>query len=92
MACLNKLEWFLSEIRINQLTVSVTRAKCYKTFFPPSGLYSPVYFLWVRLGAYPSEAPFSYPTLGEALALLAKIRLGRKGLPRTNALTYYKNL
>ncbi len=41
---------------------------------------------------YKSEAPFSNPTLGQAVALPAKIRLGYTGLPGTNALAYYKNL
>jgi len=51
---------------------------------------SQVYCLWVKPGAYPSEAPFSYSTPGKAPALLVNFRLGlgRKGLPRTNSLAY----
>jgi hypothetical protein len=37
-----------------------------------SGLYSQVYCLWVRPGAYPSEAPFRYSPLGQAASLAHK--------------------
>jgi len=42
-------------------------------------------------GAYPSEAPFNYSTVGYSPALPTNIRLGCIGLPRTNTLAYYEN-
>ncbi len=42
-----------------------------------------------KAGAYASEAPSRYYTLGQASGL---IRLGWKALPETNTLPYYKNL
>jgi hypothetical protein len=46
-----------------------------------------------RAWAYPSEAltVTSTPLYGRLLALSADIRLGRKGLPETNSLAYYKH-
>jgi hypothetical protein len=38
--------------------------------------------------AYSSEAPFGYSILGQVLALPTNIRLGCKGLPRTNMLGF----
>jgi len=39
-----------------------------------------------KVGAYPSES-----LQGRPLALPTNIRLGWKGLPRTNTLAYYEN-
>ncbi len=54
-------------------------------------LSSLVYCLWVMSEPKPSEAYFSYFTLGQAPALPKYIRLGWKGLPGTNVLTYYEH-
>ena len=43
-------------------------------------------------GAYPREEHMKGASLGQTLALPANIRLGWKGLPRTNALASFKNL
>jgi hypothetical protein len=44
-----------------------------------------------KAGAYLSEAPFKYSTLGKLLALPTNIRLGWKGLPGTIALACIKS-
>ncbi len=42
-------------------------------------------------GAYPRVEHLKGAALEEAVALLANIRLGWKGLPGTNTLAFYKN-
>ncbi len=54
-------------------------------FLPGKPFQSSIMFAG-KAGAYPSEAPFRYSNLG-----YANIRLGWKGLPRTNTLAYYEN-
>ncbi len=46
--------------------------------------------LRVRPGAYPRVENLKGASLGQALALTAKIRLSWKGLEGTNALAYYE--
>ncbi len=46
----------------------------------------------MRPEAYARLKRLEGASLRQALALPANIRLGRKGLPRTNTLTYYENL
>jgi hypothetical protein len=45
-----------------------------------------------KVGAYPKGAPFSFSPLGNALFLLANIRIGWKSLSGTNTLTYFEHL
>jgi hypothetical protein len=56
----------------------------------PAGLTSLVKYLRVRPGAYLGEGHLKSALLRYAPALLENIRVGKKGLPRTNALAYYK--
>ncbi len=45
-----------------------------------------------KASAYLSGTPFRYPTLGGRLLVLpTNIRIGWKGLPRTNTLAYYEH-
>jgi hypothetical protein len=44
-----------------------------------------------KAGAYPRVEHLKGASFGLAPALPTKIRLGRKGLPETNALAYYEN-
>jgi hypothetical protein len=45
--------------------------------------------LWIRPGAYPRVKHPKGVSLGQAMALLANIRLGWKVLPFTYTLAYY---
>jgi hypothetical protein len=56
-----------------------------------ASLTSLVSCLQVRPGAYTRVWHLKDASLGQALALPANIRLGRKGLPGTNTLAYYEN-
>ncbi len=50
--------------------------------------FQPRLLIASNAGAY----PFGFSTLGHSPALLTNIRLGCKGLPRTNAQAYYGHL
>jgi hypothetical protein len=56
-----------------------------------ASLSSLVCCLWARPGAYPTVSRLKGGTLRKTPALSTIIRLGRKGLPRTNTLAYYEN-
>jgi hypothetical protein len=61
-------------------------------FFKEAGVFVPgKLFQWVKPGAYPKVEHLKGASVGSALALPAKIRLGWKNLPRTNTLAYNKN-
>jgi hypothetical protein len=55
-----------------------------------SSISSLVKYMWVRPGAFPRVEHLNGVLLGYAPALPANVRLGKKGLPGTNALAYYK--
>ncbi len=56
-----------------------------------ASLSSLVHCLWARPGAYPTVEHLKGGSLRKTQALSTIIRLGRKGLPRTNTLAYYEN-
>ncbi len=58
--------------------------------FVPGKPFQPSLMFAGKAGAYPSEAPLGAPHKGRLLASPTNIRLGWKGLPGTNALTYYE--
>jgi hypothetical protein len=60
--------------------------------FSLGGLFSLVKCFWVGQGAYPRVEYLKSTSLGDALALLANIILGWKGLPGTSTIAYYKHL
>jgi hypothetical protein len=56
--------------------------------FAPGYFFPPSLILESTAGAYPSEALSGASLCGRLLALLGNIRLGLKGLQRTNPLAY----
>jgi hypothetical protein len=58
----------------------------------PLAGFSSIVCLWVRPGACSRVEHWKVASLGSALALLTNIRLGWKGLPGTNTLTYLSHL
>jgi hypothetical protein len=48
--------------------------------------------LWIRPGAYPRGEQLKGVSLGQAVALLANIKIGWKGLPGTSNLAHYEHL
>ncbi len=60
--------------------------------FVPGKPFQPSLILWVRLESTRVKQLPGAPLLGRLLASPTNVRLGWKGLPRTNTLAYYKNL
>jgi hypothetical protein len=48
--------------------------------------------MWIMQGAYHRVQHLKDASFGEALALLANIKLALEGLKRTNTPTYYEHL
>jgi hypothetical protein len=57
-----------------------------------ASLSSLIYYLWARPGAYPRQNLSGALLYGRLPALTVNIKVGRKGLPRTNPLFYYEHL
>ena len=59
--------------------------------FDPGKTYQPSLMFVVKARSIPKVGHIKGVALGFANRRLANIRLGRKGLPGTNTLAYYKN-